>query len=215
MSNTAAQTWQTASLRSTETASKISEAGIYSRLILSKIEEDKDKFKYTFTFPDETYTDIAIFYEPNPTLTWTTVDKQQIQCLEKLVAIADAVGTAAEVDRIPKPSYMVYAKAMHKYIESKKGCKVNIKLLLDKDQNYVNMASFNFIERHVDGFDPKLKFTTWEINNNRTKRTIPRPKIEPKTTGSSFSDSAPSPAESADFSSFLSDAVIETLSLPF
>jgi len=206
--STTATTWSTSALRTTETTPKISEPGIYSALVLSGVESDDKKFKYTFTTREgDTYTDMAIFFTANPEYTKSVEDQQKAN-IEKMISIADAVSSPTEVSKLPPAtSYIQLCNMLHKFIESKKGAKVNIKLVLDKDQNFANPAMFGFIEKHIDGFDPKLYFTTWEKDNDRAKRTKPRPKPEAK------SDTAARPGESADFSAFLAGATIATAAL--
>lgn len=174
--------WSAASLRATDSDIKISEPGLYSGLILTKIEEDAKKMKYTFYVKDSNnYTDMAIFPETNPSYTKSIPDQQKA-VIEKLVSIADAVGSPTEVSKLPPASsYEALVKMLHKFIESKKGAKVNLKLVLDAEENFVNVAMFGFIEKYNEGKDPTLFFTTWEKDNNRAKRTKPRPKYEANT----------------------------------
>lgn len=185
----AATTWSTNDLRGKEGDIKISEPGIYSGLSLSEITADDKKFKYVFAVKDSNlYTDIAIFPEANPSFASRTVEQQQKTVVENLISIADAVGTPVEVSKLPTASsYMQLVNMLHKYIESKKGAKVNIKIVLDADQNFANVAKFGFIEKHTDGQDPKLWFSQWEKDNDRAKRTKPRPKAEAKSDSSTYS----------------------------
>lgn len=186
---TATPVWSTNELRSKDGDIKISEPGIYSGLTMSEITMDEKKFKYFFSVKDSNlYTDIAVFPEPNPSFASRTIEQQQKSVIETMISIADAVGSPVEVSKLPTAStYMQLVSMLHKYIESKKGAKVNIKIVLDADQNFANVAKFGFIEKHTEGQDPKLFFTTWEKDNDRAKRTKPRPKAEAKSDSAIYS----------------------------
>jgi len=152
------------------------------------------------------YTDIAVFPEANPSYT-KSVQDQQKAVIEKMISIADAVGSPTEVSKLPPASdYMMLFNMLHKYIESKKGAKVNIKIVLDAEENFSNVAMFGFIEKHTDGQEPKLFFSQWEKDNNRSKRTKPRPKAEAKSDTSSMPGSS---KDTDDFMSALSEKPLD------
>lgn len=215
MATTAINIWNTGTLRAKEGETKIADPGIFSNLSLTGIEKDDKKVKYIFSLKDSNnYTDIAVFPEANPSYT-KSVQDQQKAVIEKMISIADAVGSPTEVSKLPSASdYMMLFNMLHKYIESKKGARVNIKTVLDAEENFANVAMFGFIEKHTDGQEPKLFFSQWEKDNNRAKRTKPRPKAEPK----SDTENTPSFAkDTEDFMAILNEKPLteDGLKLPF
>lgn len=156
--------WNATELRRKEEPVKIQEPGIYTRLLLSKVERDDTKFKYSFTttIGEEKYTDIAVFYTPNEGYT-KTVKEQQTAIAEKMISIADAVGSPTEVSKLPpQASFMAFMETLNRYIESKANkAFVNIKIVMDSKGQYCKVADFGFIEKFTEGKESQLYFSTW------------------------------------------------------
>ena len=50
--------------------------------------------------------------------------------------------------------------------EHKNSTKVNLKLIPDADLEYSTFPNFpSYIEKYVEGEEPKLKFSQWEVDN--------------------------------------------------
>lgn len=217
MSQQTSTTWSASNMRRKETTPKIADPGVYSRLKLTSVERDDNKFKYLFTNSDETaYTDVAVFFKANPSYT-KSVEDQEKAIVGTLVDIADAVGNPMEISSMPPAaSFMALVESLNRYIESKVNIGlVNMKIILDKDLEYTQPANFGFIEKWVEGKTPTLRFTSWEVDNKRTVRTKPR-----TYNGAAKNDDTGMPGMSSSSTSFTNEelkgtVLVDGQELPF
>ncbi len=94
--------------------------------------------------------------------------------LVKLNEIALALGEEEDVDRISGKSYMDLAEKIIAYIEKiRRPSNVNVKLTMDYKDEWVELSRKpGNIEKYISGTDPKLRFTAYEIDNNKDKRPV-------------------------------------------
>jgi len=71
------------------------------------------------------------------------------------------------VDTFSAPTFEEFAKRGVELLqEHKDSTKVNLKLIPDADLEYSTFPNFpSYIEKHVEGEEPKLKFSQWEVDN--------------------------------------------------
>lgn len=73
-------------------------------------------------------------------------------------------------------SLKAYADNAKRYLDLYKGDgKINLKLTLDKDLQWSEFSRFpTYLERFVDGQEPNLRFSAWELEN-RSPKAAPSP----------------------------------------
>ena len=214
-----------------KTKVKISEPGIYSGLTFTNVNYiDNESAHFEFEREDGSYCDIRLFLKINPELITkgqTTlfsrknkvpsgkefdkaiedaIVKAEQDVLVKLNEIALALGDEDDVYRIVGKSYMDLAEKIISYIEKiRKPNEVNVKLTMDYKDEWVELSrKAGSIEKHIPGTSPKLRFTAYEIDNNKDKRPV---KTGSSIPGAASFNAAPSPFSSPVSSPFTNTTI--------
>lgn len=182
-----------------KTRVKIAEPGIYSKLNMSEVNyDDSGWVEFSFEHEDGRYQSLRLFLnivEENVRKGQTTIFtkkgkvpsgdafekavqegmiRAEQEVLTKLCEIAMAIGKEDDMDKIQGKSYMDLIEKYIKYIKNVPNkSMVNIKITMDYKDEYacIEKRAGN-IEKFIEGKDPQLRFTAWEMDNGKDKRVV-------------------------------------------
>lgn len=92
--------------------------------------------------------------------------------------------TTDEINSFAAPDFVSFAVKAAAMISPKVGNKkVNLKVILDYNGEFTAFGRYpDYVEEHVPGEEPKLKFTTWEKANRTTKKVDEQLAVQNSTT---------------------------------
>jgi hypothetical protein len=173
-------------------------AGIFTGLTFTETEETDKYFKFTFIADNGDYADLCVFptVDAEKIKEFTAEDfkkkgkvasgeefkkacalaytKAETTNLTKLNELAIALGSAEDVVKLEGKNYSDLCNKIVAYINKNKNNKINVKLTAQySNRQYaeINVRRLGNIEAYVPGALPKLKFTTYELDNNYDKTT--------------------------------------------
>lgn len=103
------------------------------------------------------------------------VTREEVNNLAHVIKLIHIFLGDEGISKFPALEYEAFLKKAVEVLTPKLSTQtVNLKLIYDADGMYSTFGNFpDYMERHIEGVEPNLKFSKWELENRFTKKEKP------------------------------------------